>query len=355
MRMIDALRAARSALTDRVGAPETGAAAILVALLLPFVLGLSAVGLNYASLLNERRALITAVDAAALAAAVVRAEGGDAVATCLDLLEANHSAEVAASAECVPQTDGSVFVRATSTPPFFFLPADSGLSADAFATSRAIAGYPTGIYGIRPFGFCLDNPQLRAYLASGDPGERDSTTIHTISNLNDPCDPLLVGAQLQRMVDGVVPLNGCGGTGENDLNNFLANGSDCLTELCDIVTTRENWNSSNRTELLSELTRDRTYPAFILGRNTVDRNEGAAFGCAPDTSGGRTTFTVVGFVGLTIHGTPTISGNRVSMRVSFSELQVTGPCCAPEDRSGVGGVRATLMCRPTLDADACTR
>jgi hypothetical protein len=58
--MIDALRAARSALTDRVGAPETGAAAILVALLLPFVLGLSAVGLNYASLLNERRALITA-------------------------------------------------------------------------------------------------------------------------------------------------------------------------------------------------------------------------------------------------------------------------------------------------------
>jgi hypothetical protein len=70
------------------------------------------------------------------------------------------------------------------------------------------------------------------------------------------------------MVDGVVPLNGCGGTGENDLNNFLANGSDCLTELCDIVTTRENWNSSNRTALLSELTRDRTYPAFILGRNT---------------------------------------------------------------------------------------
>jgi hypothetical protein len=211
-------------------------------------------------------------------------------------------------------------VRATSTPPFFFLPAGSALTADAFATSRAIAGYPTGIYGIRPFGVCLNDPQFQTYLASGPPGGRDSTTIHTISNLNDPCDPLLVGAQLQRMVDGVVPYDECGGTGENDLNNFLARGSDCLTELCDIVTTREDWNASNRTQLVSELTRDRTYPAFVLGRNTVTRNEGAAFGCAPDTSSDRTTFTVVGFVGLTIHGTPTVSGSRVSMRVSCSEL-----------------------------------
>jgi hypothetical protein len=342
-------------MADRVGSSEAGAAAVLVALLLPFVLGLSAIGLNYASLLNERRALITATDAAALAAAIVRSEGGDAIAACRDLLAANHSAEVAVSADCLPQADGSVFVRASNTPPFFFLPEGSGLSADAFATSRAIAGYPTGIYGIRPFGLCLDNPELQTFLGSGDPGSRDTATIHTIRDLNETCDPLLVGSQLQRMVDGVVPGNRCSGTGENDLNDFLQNGSDCLTEVCDIVTTRESWNAANRTQLQSELTRDRTYPVYILGRNTVDRNEGAAFGCAPDSGGGRTTFTVVGFVGLTIHGTPTVRGNTVSMRVSFSEMQVTGPCCAPDDGAGYGGVRATLMCRPTLDADACTR
>ena len=73
MRVIGAVRAMCATISDRVGASETGAAAILVALLLPFVLGLSAIGLNYASLLNERRALITAVDAAALAAAGVHA------------------------------------------------------------------------------------------------------------------------------------------------------------------------------------------------------------------------------------------------------------------------------------------
>jgi len=339
---------------SRSAAAESGAIAVTVAILFPLVLSLSAIGLNYASLVAERRQLITATDAAALAGAIVRAEGGDPVAACRDLLAANHSDEVAASAECLVQPDGSVFVRARSTPPFFFLPAGSGLTAEAVASSRAIAGYPTGVLGTRPFGICLHNPELNAYLASGGPGERDTDTIRAIANLNEACDEL-TGTLLQRMVDGVVPLDGCSGTGENDLNIFLANGSDCVSSVCDVVGTRESWGASNRTQLQSELVRDRTYPVFILARNTPDRNESAIAGCPPVTSGGRTTFTIVGFTGMTIHGTPTVGGNVVSMRVSFDELQVTGPCCAIEDRAGVGGLRTTQMCRPTLDADACTR
>jgi hypothetical protein len=336
-------------------ASESGAIAVLIAMLLPLVLGLSAVALNYASLITERRALITATDAAALAAAIVRSEGGDAVAVCRDLLATNHSPEVAASAGCLLQDDGSVFVRAHSTPPFFFLPVGSGLTAEAVATSRAIAGYPTGIYGTRPFGICVDMPQLQTYLASGPPGARDSTTIHVIANLNATCDPMFTGTLLQRIVDGVVPLDGCGGTGENDLNIFLQNGSDCVSQVCDVVSTREAWGSSNKTQLQSSLVTDRTFPVYLLGRNSPDHNRAAAVGCAPSTDGGRTTFTVMGFVGMTIHGTPTVSGNVVSMRVSFSELQVTGPCCALEDAAGIGGVRTTMLCRSSLDPDACTR
>lgn len=333
-------------------ATESGAAAVLVALLLPFVLGLTAVGLNYSSIWAERRHLITAADAAALAAAIVHTQGGDAVATCRDLLEKNHSAEAAAGADCLPQPDGSVFVRASATPPFFFLPEDSGLTTDAVATSRAIAGDPIGIFGARPFGICLDNPALQQFLASGPEGARDSLTIHTISNMNQPCDPLLTGAQLQRMIEGVAPYNPCSSTGESDLNSFLSFGSDCLNELCEVVTTRESWGSSNRTEL--EGIANRTYPVFIIGRNTPANNQGASVGCDPFLDGGRTTFTIVGFTGLTVHGTPVVSGNTASIRVSFSELQVTGPCCAVSD-PGYGGVKSTMMCRPTLEEDACER
>jgi hypothetical protein len=339
----------------RTDATEAGAVAVAVAILFPLVLALSAISVNYASLVTERRQLITATDAAALAAAIVRAEGGDADAACRDLLTVNNSAAVAASADCLLQPDGSVFVRTRSTPPFFFLPEGSGLTAEAVATSRAIAGYPTGIYGTRPFGICIDNPELNAYLASGEPGQRDSEARYRIADLNESCDPLLVGAELQRMVDGVVPLNGCGGSGENDLNTFLANGSDCLDSICDLVETRESWGSSNRTQLQSNLVTGRTYAAYILARHTPDRNDAAIAGCSPSEYSGRITFAIVGFVGITIHGTPTVQGNRVSMEVSFSELQVTGPCCAVDDGTGVGGVRTTQLCRPTLDADACTR
>jgi hypothetical protein len=334
---------------------EAGAVAVLVVLLLPLVLGMSAVALNYAALITERRVLITATDAAALAAAIVRSEGGDAVATCRDLLAVNHSVEVAASADCLLQEDGSVFVRASSTPTFFFVPITSGLTAEAVAASRAIAGYPTGIYGARPFGICVGMPQLQTYLASGPPGSRDSTTIHDIANLNASCDPMFTGTLLQRIVDGVVPLDECGGTGENDLNIFLRNGSDCVSRVCDVVSTREAWGSSNKTQLQSSLVIDRTYPVFLLGRNSPEHNVAGAVGCEPFTEGGRTTFTVMGFVGMTIHGTPTVSGNVVGMRVSFSELQVTGPCCADEDAAGIGGVRSTQLCRSSLDPDACTR
>lgn len=349
------MRVIRPTPRDAETSAEAGAIAILVALLLPLVLGLSAVALNYASLITERRALITATDAAALAAAIVRSEGGDAVATCRDLLATNHSMEVAANADCLLQDDGSVFVRASATPPFFFLPADSGLTGEAVATSRAIAGYATGIYGARPFGICADMPQLQTYLASGPPGARDSTTIHDIANLNATCDPMFTGTLLQRIVDGVVPIDECGGTGENDLNLFLANGSDCASRVCDIVTTREAWGSSNKTQLQSSLVTDRTYPVYLLGRNSPEHNRAAAVGCEPFTGGGRTTFTVMGFVGMTIHGTPSVSGNVVSMRVSFSELQVTGPCCAQGDEAGLGGVRTTQMCRSSLEPDACVR
>lgn len=333
-------------------ATDSGAAAVLVALLLPFVLGLSAVGLNYASIWSERRHLITAADAAALAAAIVHTQGGDAVATCRDLLAQNHSAEAATNADCLPQPDGSVFVRTSALPTFFFLPTDSGLTADAVATSRAIAGDPIGIFGARPFGLCLDNPALQTFLNSGPEGARDSRTIHTISNMNEPCDATRTGADLQRMIEGVAPYTPCNSIGESDLNDFLEFGSDCLNELCEVVTTREAWGASNRTELLSVA--NRTYPVYIIGRNTPDNNQGADIGCEPFLDGGRTTFSIVGFTGMTVHGEPRVTGNSVSIRVSFSELQVTGPCCAVSD-PGYGGVKATMMCRPTLEEDACER
>lgn len=335
-------------------ARESGAVAVAVALLLPIVLGISGIAVNYAALVTERRVLITAVDAAALAAAIVRVEGGDVDATCRDLITVNHSAQVADDADCLVQPDGSVLVRARSTPTFFFLPEGSGLTAQATASSRAIAGYPTGVLGTRPFGICVDNPQLNAYLASGPPGERDTDQRHRIPNLNETCDPAFTGTLLQRMVDGVV-VDGCGGSGENDLNLFLQNGSDCVVSVCDVVGTREAWGASNRTQLQSSLVTDRTFPVFILARNTPGDNVSAIAGCPPVTGGGRTTFTIVGFTGMTIHGTPTVGGNVVAMDVSFSELQVTGPCCADEADAGVGGVLATQLCRPTLEPDACTR
>ncbi|MGI9607925.1 MAG: pilus assembly protein TadG-related protein [Acidimicrobiales bacterium] len=142
-------------------AGERGAVGAITAAFLAAALGLSAVVVDVGHAWQERRHVITATDAAALAAAIDYVEGTDGCATSAGAyVTQNHAAATMTS--CV-RTVGSgstpdrVTVEAESTIGFFF--AQIVGVANTTVDSSTTVNYDhaeTVSGGLRPFGLCVD-------------------------------------------------------------------------------------------------------------------------------------------------------------------------------------------------------
>jgi len=304
--------------------------AVMVGLLLPMVVALAGIGINHASLWTERRRLTLATDAAALGAASVLATGGTEsamVATCRDLLLRNHSAAVAGAATCEVEGSRAVRVSAAASAPLFLVPDGLGFDASVSAVSLAEGGSPVGIVGSRPMAICTRAPASVRYTISANDWCPGSERLRSTSDYHRLIEKAIRPADAEN--DG------------SALSSLMARGTDAPLALCDPLGTREGWSSSDRDAVRAAV--GNTFPVAIYGYSGFPLLEGPVAGCGNASSGGRTLYPVIGFIGMRLHGV-SISGSTASFTVSFLELDVTGGCCS---RFDLPGTKVVHLCEPT--------
>jgi hypothetical protein len=135
---------------------DRGAIAITVALSLVALLGAAAIAVDLGYVWSQRRNMVTATDAAALAAARDYAfDGVGCPATATDYLDRNH-----ASAQLVDCTaDGSsqfgfVTVNALTDVEYFFARVFGHTDGAVESSTSVKWGVPYAVTGLRPFGLC---------------------------------------------------------------------------------------------------------------------------------------------------------------------------------------------------------
>ncbi len=148
---------------------ERGASFIIVLVCLTAIIGLGGLAIESGRLWSERRALVTATDAGASAAAAVYGAGGDGCTEARVYVELNAPQNTSFTCDVTlagNRRSGVVEVHSSTTVNYGLgqiLGLESGVS-----TSSTAAMWGRQIYrGIRPFAFCADgNPDLQAWLSN---------------------------------------------------------------------------------------------------------------------------------------------------------------------------------------------
>ena len=165
----------------RVNRDDRGVVAVIVALCAVMLFSFAAYAIDTGHVWSERRHLITAADASALASAKDSAIGRAGCNTAAaSFVAANHSGATLTS--CLPvinsSRSGHVTVRAAATVEFAFARIFGVNNKNIRAITTAEWGIPTGARNLRPFGLCVDaNAAFKSWLnyPSGPAG--DSGTI----------------------------------------------------------------------------------------------------------------------------------------------------------------------------------
>ncbi len=136
---------------------ERGASLVLVSGALVAFVAIAALAVDYGQLVVQRRAMVTATDAASLAAATIMAEGGDASSACLEArvyLNTNAPGHDPTSFGCDAVTrPGIVEVEASHVVPYGFATVFGVGSGTAHSSTAAEYLTPVDS-GIRPFMLC---------------------------------------------------------------------------------------------------------------------------------------------------------------------------------------------------------
>ncbi len=293
---------------------DDGAVAVIMCFLMVVVVGMAAFAVDFGYAYANRRALSTAADSAALAAARELEINRTGSQTCSQLLtSANLSAAsaIASSYVTLSAPAGSsaqtvitcsavgnpvVSVTATMASPAFF----GGIyDKDSYALTRigkAVIAPASSVSGSRPLAICsTDVDALVAKLTAPGVGAAVSVTLDKTSDTT--CTA--TGSGNWSRVD----FNG-GSNATNEYVDWLTNGystplvigsSGTATVLAD---TGNNWPSSVKTAMNSLLDKQFTMPVYSLASGT----------------GNNTSYTVVGFVAVKMCGWQTVptgtSGNR---------------------------------------------
>lgn len=209
----------------RSGAPaparEDGVVAIIVALVIVLLFGFAAFTLDTGNTWQTRRHLITATDAAALAAAREYALNGDGCAGTDDtFVSANFAG---ASVERCTRSGGTgpqpgyVTVGAKHNVDWHFAGVFGATGRDVHSTTTALWGNPLGLKGLRPLGLCAEAEELKDWLDTGPLGPSGTIRIMYNKAHPDDCGDDAPGNW------GVQDFNG-GSNSNNETRDWLATG-----------------------------------------------------------------------------------------------------------------------------------
>ena len=165
--MAKGLESGVRARTDR---DEQGALSVLLAVCMTVVIGAGAIVIDAGQVWATRREAITAVDAAALAAAQVYAQHGNGCTsgTAAEYVGLNSDdVELTTCSRTGSGTRGSVTVAAAGAVNHQLAQFIGRNSTTVTASSTAYFGPASIVTGLRPFGLCSESPGYEAWVASG--------------------------------------------------------------------------------------------------------------------------------------------------------------------------------------------
>jgi Flp pilus assembly protein TadG len=152
---------------------ERGAVAIIVAISLVLMFGVTAFAVDAGNLWQKRRGLIQATDSAALAAAAAYGNPQDpnyssGCSLAPDYVTNNDANATMTSCENHVLGDGSGYVTVNAHTPvhFTFAPVIGIGDRNVSSSTTAAYGRPRSVRGLRPIGLCATNPEYGDWLAS---------------------------------------------------------------------------------------------------------------------------------------------------------------------------------------------
>jgi Flp pilus assembly protein TadG len=198
---------------------ERGAVAVMVAIFLVMLMSMAAFALDSGNGWQTRRELITATDAAALAAAETYAQNGNG---CAGVPSTFVSANVSAASVTgcafsnLGAGAGAVTVQAKTTVHYTFAGVMGIGDNDAHSSTTGAYGQPLGLTGLRPLGLCVASSAYEQWLTSG------MTTPFTATITYSKASPADCGANVPGNW-GVQDFDG-GANSSNDTKDWIQNG-----------------------------------------------------------------------------------------------------------------------------------
>lgn len=314
---------------------ERGAVALMVSVSLIALFGFVALSVDIGNAWQNRRQLVNATDASALAAAqeyALNGNGCGAIATTY----VNNNKDNATIVECDPSagalagaTSGDVLIKAESTVEYAFAPVIGKDSDVLSATTMARYGIPLAAGGLRPFGLCYEaivsDPVYIGFL-NKDPYyapyellmEYDKSAQPNACNGGDPVPGNW----------GMMDLDG-GANSNSDTQYWTVNGYDEYLEPSPIPGDTGAFSPSLASELQTLVDSQIPFPIPLFISAT-----GGGSGAVFDMVG----YVTVQLVDFNTSG----SQNNRWLEIRFVDAVIEGACC---DASGIDtGTRVVQIC-----------
>jgi Flp pilus assembly protein TadG len=316
---------------------ERGAVAVVVAILLVVLFGFAAFALDTGNAWQSRRHLITATDAAALAAAREFALGQNGCAGTDDaMVGANFAgSSVEACTASTTSGPGYVTVRASHDVEWNFARIFGLTSGTIHSSTTAAWSNPLGLKGLRPLGLCANVPELADWLASGPTGPSGTVRIMYTKDHPDDCGGTAPGNW------GVQDFNG-GNNSNNETRDWLENGYPDLVKKGSWIPGNTGSFSNSLSSELSMLVssgQSFTLPVF----SSVTGN------------GSNASFHIVEFVGVKLVGyQATGREDERYIDLQFQLIVAQGECCdRGGDNTGVSIVHICSVDHAAIDPNEC--
>jgi hypothetical protein len=300
---------------------EEGAAAIVIAVCVSVLFGAAAIVIDAGDIWQERRQLVTATDAAALAAAQDEANGVNGCAlTANAYLQANSDGSTLSSCTASPQAaTGEVTIQAEIIVEHALAKVLGRDQTVVNASSTAEYGIPGGIYGLRPFALCSQSPGFMAWQESG----HSTTQVFRITYDKDQPDHCGAPAPGNW---GLIDFDG-GANSNTDTQEWVQNGYPGLV-------TSPRWYFGDTGAFSNSL------PISFIAGETIQL---PVFDDVNTDSGSNTQFHLMGFVSVEIIAFDS-NGPEASryLDIRFGTGIASGLCC--DNGSTDTGLRVVTLC-----------
>lgn len=306
---------------------ERGIASLMVAVSAVAVFGSAAIAVDLGNLWASRRNVITATDAAALAAAADYAVGKSGCAIAPGYVTDNDADAAANSCDPVLVGPSTGYVTVSADTPVDYAFAGILGIPDRRVGSATAAGWgiPSGVNGLRPFGLCRDDPNFVAWVANPRGQSAPAKVFYTHAGTNCGGAP---GNWAILDLDNIAPVS------NSDTKRWIHRGYQGLVRPGNMGGDPGAISNSLDPDLGVVLGEEFPIPVF-------DR---------VSAQGRNAKFHVVGFVGIELVGWQTTGAeSQRYLKVKFTEMVAAGDCCEPAALDF--GLRTIHICDVDPDFD----